>query len=241
MKILFVGDSITKGTLGTSFIKIIQYENPGYNIKNAGLNGDTFSHISERLLQELSKNPDYDGVVLQGGYNDLILPYFQQKGKLFQFALKEQLKKGLWPLTSALDFENAWRRTVQEVKRIFKGKLVLTTIGCINEDLHFTLNFQRAAYNTAIRKVAQEEATLLADSGLKYDQILSINSQTNYFLESFWAVTLTDPVVSHTKKGPDWLSRKRHLQLTIDGVHLNNAGARIFKVCIIEQLQKLKP
>ena len=36
--------------------------------------------------------------------------------------------------------------------------------------------------------------------------------------------------------GADWLSRKRGLHVTIDGVHLNSTGADLFRRAVEEQI-----
>ncbi|QMU26916.1 SGNH/GDSL hydrolase family protein [Adhaeribacter radiodurans] len=236
MRILFIGDSITRGKLGVSYIQLIKKEFPAYELVNLGVDGDTFSNISRRLQTKIEQDSEFDYIVLQGGYNDIFLPYFREKSKLFQFALKQQLKKGLVPLETAPAFEAELRKIVKTVKQKFRGKLVVTTIGCINEFRGFVLNSKRKEYNTIIRHVAQEENIGLADCGLLFDQVLQQELQTNYFLESFWTVTVADRIISVFKNGPDWLSQKRKLKLTIDGVHLNKKGAALVKKSLLPNL-----
>jgi lysophospholipase L1-like esterase len=232
MNILFIGDSLTKGRLGVNFLKLLRNDFSSSHLKNSGVDGDTFSNISRRLFEELHKRSDYDCVVLQGGYNDIILPYFSRKGRLFESARRHQLKKGLVPLSDASSFEQQVRDTVRKLKTIYTGKIILVTLGCINEYQPFELNARRLVYNSIIRQIATEEGIALADVGHQFDIALSTLRQKDYFLESFWNVVITDRIVSCVKAGPDFLSKQRGLNLTIDGVHLNTKGARIFADCI---------
>lgn len=238
MRVLFIGDSITRGVVGASFFKLLKKQFPSYSLKNLGVDGDTFSNITKRLFDEIAADPNYDCVVIQGGYNDIFLPYFFKKGRLFQFALSQQLKKGLKPITEAQDFERHLRETVINLKKVFAGKIILATMGCINEYQSFELNSKRSIFNTIIKSIAHKENVALADCGSHFDSELGHLPQRNYFLESFWAITLTDRAISQIKKGPGFLSNLRKLNLTIDGAHLNSKGAKIFADCIAEAIRQ---
>jgi lysophospholipase L1-like esterase len=236
MQILFIGDSITNGRLGASFYRLLRKDFPTFHLRNLGVDGDTFSNISRRLFEELERNTDYDCIVLQGGYNDIFLPYFTKKGKLFEFALRQQLRKGLVPLNDAVAFEQHLRNTVRTLKTVYQGKIVLVTLGCINEYQPFELNAKRRRYNSVIRQIAKEETIALADCGRQIDHTLETLPRQDYFLKSFWHVTILDRIVSCLNTGPDFLSNRRGLSLTIDGVHLNTRGAKIFAGCIAEAI-----
>src|SRR5690349_7630484 len=119
MKFLFVGDSITKGSLGVSFVDMIAKDIKPARCINAGVDGDTISNITNRLFDQLKRHPDSDIVVLQGGYNDIFLPSFEHKGKLFKFAFTQQLKKGLIPLQTARDFQTHLEKVIEKLTGIF--------------------------------------------------------------------------------------------------------------------------
>ena len=227
MKILFIGDSITKGYPGASFVDLLHKEFPNWTYKNLGVNGDTLPMISKRLLAHLKNNPDYDVIVLQGGYNDLLLPSFKERGGLFGFAYNHQLKKGQVPL-STHDLYPMLKTTVREIKQMYRGKLILMTLGCLNEKTDTKLNEHRKDWNKTIRQITEEETIFLADAGKLVDAFLDGKDPINYCLESFWAVTYRDSIISSFKKGIDLLSNRRKLFVTIDGVHLNNLGAVFF-------------
>ena len=80
MKLLFIGNSITKGTIGKSFVDLLKEHHPDWVIKNAGVRGDTLKNISDRLTIEILINPDYDFIIIEAGHNDIILPTFKTRG-----------------------------------------------------------------------------------------------------------------------------------------------------------------
>jgi lysophospholipase L1-like esterase len=228
MNILVVGDSITRGNIGASYIAPLKKLFPHLRITNLATNGETIQLITHRLLAALKVNSNYDYIILQGGYNDIILPHFQQGNRLFRLAHRIQLKKGIIPLTDAQHFATHLKQTIQIVKAQSAAKIILVTMGCISESLSSPLNEQRSTYNNCIREIAHKESLLLADCGKLFDIRLQRSPQRSYFIESLFAVTIIDRLVSKLACGPRLLSKQRNLQLTIDGVHLNNQGAAIF-------------
>ena len=228
MKILFIGDSITRGSVGVSYVKMSEAKFKNLEIVNAGINGDTLNVIASRLFEILKSGPAYDYIVLQAGYNDLLLPVFKAKGGLFRFGYRQKIKKGAFPLLSAQDFENFYINIIEELIRICGSKLVLTTIGPINEWQDDPLNRKRLRYNDSIRRVAGYNKCLLADIAVACDNTLAPASANSYFLNSFWNVVFFDFFACMCPNGADKLSKKRKLSLTIDGIHLNTRGAAIF-------------
>jgi lysophospholipase L1-like esterase len=233
MKILFIGDSITKGKLGASFVELIAKKHTSFQITNLGKDGETVNVVSNRLLNHLKTGKEYDYIVFQGGYNDILLPSFLEKGKLFKWAYKQQIKKGHIPLSNPGEFTCFLKKSIRSIKQLYKGKIILLTIGCVGENLNTELNLQRNKFNEAIRNIALEEEIILADTQIEFDKFLMGKTQSNYCLDNFWAVTLWDRFKKEFKK----ISKKRELFLTIDGVHLNNAGAAIFANCILNKLE----
>jgi lysophospholipase L1-like esterase len=231
MKILFAGDSITKGALGASFVDIIAKRHPDWQIKNLGKDGATFNRIIERLLDYPSAENDFDYVVLQGGYNDLLLPTFQHKGRWFRFAYTQQIKKGLRPLPA--DADEAFvilSEAIKKIKALFRGKLILAGIACVGENVQSELNRQRNVLNAVLEKIAATENTGFANTQNKFDGFLQNELPSDYCIESFWAVTVLDRITT-------LFSNKRKLYLTIDGVHLNQQGAALFAASVLEMIE----
>lgn len=238
MKILFFGDSLTKGQVGASFIDLLAERYPDGQLENGGTNGDTINMIAAKLQQHLAKANQYDYLILQGGINDILLPAFQARGGLFKFAYNAQLKKGLVPLTDPTQYYSALVQLFKACKAVFKGKIIFLTMTCLGEKLDTALNRQRAAYNQGARQAAAEEHIFLADAEPFFENYLATKAQADYLVESFWAVTFTDRIASIFKSGIRLLSKRRKLHLTIDGVHLNTMGAGLLSECISNTMEQ---
>jgi lysophospholipase L1-like esterase len=237
MKILFIGDSIIKGSQGVNFVKLVSKHFPTFQITNLGIDGESLNLISKRLLNHLKKVNDYDYIILEGGAGDIALPTFLEKGKLFEFAYRHQLKKGIIPLTNSADFHSFMNITIREVKGKFNGKLILLTLGCLNEKLDSKLNFKREEYNQVIKQLSKEQNILLADPGILVNDFLKAKTQNDFYYGNFWSVAYTDRIFTLFNRGARYLSKKRNLWLTIDGVHLNEKGAELFAQSIINLLE----
>lgn len=226
MKVLFVGDSITRGTQGVDWVKLIENDHPFWTLENIGVNGETLNTLSTRLLKHLEKS-HYSTIVFQAGTNDILLPLFKHRSFWFQQAYQHQIKSGNNPLAPA-DFEALLRRTIQHVYENTDAQLILPTIGCINENLLAETNAELFSYNSIIRKVANEFNCILADTAEKFQEELSRRKTQDYCMENFQSTAFFDSI-SCSLGLADRLSKKRKLHLTIDGVHLNTKGASIYK------------
>jgi lysophospholipase L1-like esterase len=225
MRILFFGDSLTRGQVGASFVDLLSTHYPDADFINKGTNGDTLDQISEKLLTHLQQTNNYDYIVLQGGGNDILLPFFNIRGGLFRFAYNSQIKKGLRPVPDSMAYYKALVELFKNIRLVYKGKVIFITMTYLNEKPDTELNRQRLAFNSMARKAALQESMIVADIEPLFNEYLKDKVQTDYLIESFWAVTITDRIFSLFKKGIDHLSKHRRLLLTIDGAHLNNTGA----------------
>jgi lysophospholipase L1-like esterase len=231
MKILFAGNSITRGQIGESFVTSMQVNNPTWNIYNAGVDGDTLKNISDRLIDILSDGTRYDFVVIEAGHNDIILPQFDKKGMLFQYALRHLLRSGRQPLRIE-DFKTEYLKMVKLLTAKTTTNIVLTTLSCINENLLSETNLIRIEYNKAIKDIAHQTGCILADISDEFDTILKESNQTDYLLENFLRSVYFDKKECQQKGGAEKLSTNRKLRLTIDGIHLNKEGANLYKKTI---------
>ena len=239
MKLLFIGNSITKGEIGQSFVDLFKEQYPDWEITNAGVNGDTLRGISSRVAKEAESN-NYDFIVIEAGYNDIILPYLDKKGLLFRFAFRYLLRKGRRPVGRE-KFHVKYGQMIDAIRSKSNSKIILTTLGCINENLSSEINSVRTEYNDLIVKVAHEHDCLVADIAGEMESVLKKARQTDYLLNNFLNSVYFDKKRCKRDGGPDKLSAKRNLSLTIDGVHLNSAGAVIYKRAIEQQINQASP
>ena len=227
MKVLFIGDSITRGTQGVDWVKMIENDHPYWTIENAAVNGATLNKISERLKKELKSDNAYKAIVLQTITNDILLPSFKHRNFWFQQAYQRQIRSGNKPASPA-NFELELKRTVEYIRSNSNSEIILTTLGCINENLLAETNAELFSYNSIIKKIAVEFNCILADVSKRFQEELSHHDLHDYCLDNFSNTAFLD-LVSCSLGMVDNLSLKRKLHLTIDGVHLNSNGAKIFK------------
>jgi lysophospholipase L1-like esterase len=237
LKLLFIGDSITRGRLGVSYVDIVQKRFPSYEITNLGRDGETINLVFLRLFEHLKKTNDYDYIFFAGGLVDAVFPSFLEKGKMFEFAYWVQEKKGIIAKSNSIDFYEYYKSNIIDLKSICSANIVLVTLNCCNEKLDYKYNLVRDQFNAEIKKIVAEEKLFLADAAKEVNQYLSGKNQRQYSFENFWTVTYTDKLFTLFNSGADWLSQLRKLHTTIDGIHLNSKGAELFAKSVIEVLE----
>ena len=69
MKIVFLGDSLTQGTIGINYVDRVAQQLRGHHFINAGVNGDTTLNLFRRVEQDVIAHKP-DGVLILVGIND---------------------------------------------------------------------------------------------------------------------------------------------------------------------------
>ncbi|WP_276502313.1 SGNH/GDSL hydrolase family protein [Terrimonas pollutisoli] len=237
MRILFIGDSLVKGSVGVNWVRIFASKHKNWIVENAGKNGETLAMIHRRLMKKLGRDR-YDVIFFEAGVNDILIPGLLQKGYWFKKAGKYLLKKGANPHQDVADFEKQYRQCINDIERKTSAAIILSTMGCINEDLDAELNRKRCACNKVIREIAREKELGLVDAGALFDGYLRRYKTHNYLLGDFFNTAWFDKIWCRLGCH-DHLSKKRGLYLTVDGVHLNKEGAKIYYIETKRQLDAM--
>ncbi|MBI9104303.1 MAG: hypothetical protein JEY99_17930 [Spirochaetales bacterium] len=227
-RILFAGDSITKGKLGCSFFVQLRKQFPHYELINLGRDGDTVSGIMARTIGHLKHDSRYDLIVLTAGHNDIILPDFNARSVAYKSIVKNLEKKGSIPAADLPEFISQYEKFISAIRSGGDVPIILTTLSCLNEDLSSPANGKRVVFNEAIRALALKNHLGLADIAQVYNTVLGAKETRDYFMDDLYESALFDTLRCRTSEGVDRLSRKRRLHLTIDGIHPNAAGAKIY-------------
>ncbi len=194
---------------------------------NMGLGGDTLHGISDRLLTEISRNR-YDIIIIEAGHNDIILPKMKEINFLFKLAYNKLVRRGSIPTTNPDEFEKKYIQLIIKIKTLCKSEIILTTLSCLNEDLNADTNLQRESLNQIIKKVASNHNCVIADVGQAFNERLINRNNCSKFLDSFFNTFFFDALKTKTIEGTISLSNKRKLKLTVDGIHINLEGAKIY-------------
>ena len=115
--------------------------------------------------------------------------------------------------------------------------LRVMTLSCVNEDPASPTDGLRRIYNREIRLAAGELNIPVVDIGEAVDAVLS--GKGRWYETSSMGEMVLDGIRSRIPGGTDSISGKRKLVLTIDGVHLNRRGARLYAEVISRAVEEL--
>jgi hypothetical protein len=79
MRILFIGDSLVRGSVGVNWVNIFASKHKNWTIENAGKNGETLNMVHRRLMKKLEEK-EYYKIFLCAGVTDILIPELLQKG-----------------------------------------------------------------------------------------------------------------------------------------------------------------
>ena len=198
--------------------------------------GDTLAGIKARLEGLLCERRPH-ALIVEAGTNDILLPALESRGGMW-LRLVGRLAAGGSPPTTALEaFRDLYARTL-EIAGEAAGCVVVTSIACIGEATGSDLNRRGSQYNEVIREVAASKGAALADVGKTFKGVLGGMERQSAFLLDNFSCALTDTFRSLTPRGADRLSGRRGLVLTLDGVHLNRYGARLYADTVAAALEE---
>lgn len=218
-KVLFIGASLTVAIPGTSFTDIVKKDYPDNKYVVKGFPGAPLQEIMDKLLITLNRNPNFDVIIIDAGHNDIILPFLKQKPGLHILSKNKK--------TTNLDnFAEVFKDNLEKVKNRTNAKIFLLNLGCLGENLESDLNKQREYINEQIKIVSSDLDLSVLNVAEEFERVLS-DQKSDYFLKNNSNLVL-DIIFKKITFWNRFISYKRGLILTIDGVHLNSQGADIY-------------
>lgn len=227
--ILCLGDSLTLGHLGYSYLDFLK---PRVKIVNKGVNGDTTWGALKRLRKYLN-NPRYQDIstiIIAIGTNDLLLPYLSSLSLVWkvQNGPKAARKKCC---TQDDQFREIYEQLIELAQ---PRKLVLVGLPLIHLDRFPSETLLRR--NRIIRELAAKYGLPFVD--IYALQKAALTKEPNSYT---WGVTnlrlVRDSLLMLIfPSSKDWLARRRGLELTVDGVHFNSVSAKL----LAEEIKTLK-
>ena len=204
MSILCIGDSLTRGQVGYSYLPFLKTQ---AKYKNAGKSGDTILCMTDRLkeIMEGKQSDDIDTVIVGIGTNDLLLPYLTGISPLWKLQMNHRCKK-MRCVTEDDAFILAYRRVMQMI-------------------------FDSKKRNKAVKKLAQEYGFSFLDTNCLGRMILAnppVYSWKGQNISHFADSALMG-VIPQAK---EVFTCKRNLVLTVDGVHFSRRMAKTLAACI---------
>jgi len=225
MKILFLGDSITEGNPGVSYVDQFKKET-SHQCINRGKGGDTVSSLYRRV-KAMDDLASYDRIVLFVGIND-VFGQITLIHKIFKYAKRQVWAKDL------KSFIHQYRVLLEFLIKKNAHILILPPL-LIGEDISNPYNQTLVRYREGINELATTYSVGYIDAYKKMVDYLEDKSPSNYLplslIEIYQDTKLDSSQMMNT-------SLKRGLFLTIDGVHLNEVGASMITSLLKEAIKK---
>ena len=229
MKIAFLGDSITKGDLGVSFVDILQTKLKEHELVNYGKGGDTVSSLKKRIMK-IPEISSYDVIVIFVGVND-VLGKFSFAYKIVKILMRQRCAKGIDAL------ERDYRDIIEFIQSENTEIFVIPPL-LIGEDITNRWNIELVDIVSSIETIVKEYSNIeYLDVRSSYLEYLS-DKQISEYIPYKLSKLLDDKKNLHTDEDVDERSESRGLHLTLDGVHINSKGANILANSIFKSLTK---
>jgi lysophospholipase L1-like esterase len=218
MRIAFVGDSLTAGTPGCSYFEILRERLAGHTLINLGKGNDTVISLHRRMAR-LHFGEPWDMTFLWIGVNDvsgkISLP-FQIANAVLRTPRSTSPGEFRAYYASTLDLLCRHANRVIAVPPLMKG-----------EDLSNEWNLRLVNLARQVESLATryEQAEYL-DLRPVFAQRLAGKSISGYLPDSALRTAL-DTLTLRGKAQVDKKAAERGLHLTLDGLHLNSAGAEL--------------
>ena len=183
MRIAFIGDSLTHGTPGSSFLAILRDRLPEHQLINLGRGNDTIVSLYRRTSHMRFGGAPFDMAFLWVGVNDL-----DREGS-WSFRIANVLRRQ--PRSRDLDDFRAHYRMTLELLCRNANRIVAVSPLLKGENIHNRWNRELEIYAGAIASLAShyEQVEYLDLRGCFYARLAS-EHVTDYLLESPFGVGL---------------------------------------------------
>ena len=237
MKIICIGDSLTFGSVGYSYIKYLE---PELKAKNAGVNGDTTLGAYRRLEKYIgnSRYADVHMYIICIGTNDIFLPYLSTLSPVWKRLTEPRIA---WKKCIIGDdaFAESYENILRLLNKHNKDAVLLGLPFIQMKDIPFE-KFQ--GRNAMIKKLAEKY-------GMPYIDTYSLQESAQKVQPRLysWGATsicrLWDAIIMLVFPfSKDLFSKARRLELTVDGAHFNSLSARIVATeiskCVLQDVRK---
>lgn len=211
MKIGLVGDSLTEGRPGVSFINFLRERYPKITFVNLGKPGETIKSLHTRLTKTVLET-DYELIFLWIGVNDV-----------YSKMLKVQAQQVTCDYN---EFQSIFTQ-VMEMITVSTKQVVTVSPAVVGENVRNEANEGLRELSAIIQSISQKysNATFLNMQSVFENYLVNVNS-SDYLSTSIFRV-MKDVLFYKNPKRINRLSKSRGLYLTLDGIHLNSRGAEM--------------
>jgi len=233
MNIIFFGDSLTEGVPGISYLDILKEKLPQHKLVNAGKGGDTVISLYRRI-RKMKLKETYDIAFLWIGTND-ILVNVSKKYPIIKRCCMQPWAKNM------NDFSKRYQKLLELISKNAK-KIFVVSPAIIGEDVNNKWNEKLGELSLEIKKISSKFKNIdYIDMHKEFTSFLSTKKPSKFILNGIFR----DVIAAWLFNIPERVekkSRERGLYLTLDGAHLNAAGAQmvsnIFLRCIKNEMRR---
>ena len=218
-----IGDSLTHGNIGQSWVDYLRKEFPNYIFLNEGINANTTWQVLQRLEPIFKCKPDL--IILMIGTNDALGSFDIDSG------LRYKKNNNLPEVPS---FEKYKEQLVELIDKIgLSSKVVLCTLPPIGENKDSLVNQHVKKFNDYIKFVADDKnLSLLPVSDSLWLEIKSRSYQlkSDYNPKSFPLLRRVFGGIFHhylLKQSWNDIAKAKGQWILFDQIHLSERGAEI--------------
>ena len=229
-----IGDSLTHGNIGVSWVNQLRKEFPSDVFLNEGINGDVVWQVHQRLKPILKCNPDI--VILMIGSNDAMASFNSKSGKRYK------LNNNLPDIPSFQSYQKLLSELLN--KLIGVKKVFLCTLPPIGENEDSQINQHVNQFNDFLKQITQEKDVSLLPvsehlwSDLALREFPFIN---DYNPNSIPLIRRIYGGIMHHyifKQSWDKIARSKRQWLLFDQIHFGERAANIVFELVKNALSK---
>jgi lysophospholipase L1-like esterase len=218
MKIAFYGDSLTAGITGVSYIEVLRKCLPDHTLINYGKGGDTVISLYRRIVAQNLLAP-VDLIVLWIGVNDVFV------NVSWTYPIIKRLEQKPWAKTPE-EFAQHYRLILDRLCPLAKQVATVPPL-FVGEDIQNRWNQELDRLSGIIRELSASRQNVdYLDLRTIAISRLASKPISPYVGKSAARIVL-DAVTLRGHRQIDRKSAERGLHFTLDGVHLNSAGAEL--------------
>lgn len=232
--ILCLGDSLTFGSIGYSYIKFLDKR---YKVINKGSNGDTTKGAYKRLKRYIN-SPIYKSVdtyIVEIGTNDVLLPFLSTVSRMLKYEMTSKITRKKC-INDEYEFMKVYEKFIILLKKNNKN-IILVGMPIIE---------MKSFPNNIIRKRNYIINQLSKKYNIPFVDAYSIQRKiTNHPVAYSWKNKqiiryFEEIIMLLAPWTKELFSKYRRLDLTVDGVHFNKISAKSIASEINLQLKQIK-
>ena len=232
MRIAFFGESLTSGIPGSSYLSIMRHRLPEHTLINLGRGNDTAVSLHRRVAA-MRFNAPFDLAFLWVGVND-VYGHTHRVHRSFNALMGQRRARDLD------EFRASYRATLDLLCQ-HTGRLVAVSPLMRGEEPDNHWNRRLAVLSGAVEELAsQYERVEFLDLRSAFFQVLADLPSSGYMPRGPVHVVL-DALTLRSDEQVDRVAARRGLRFTLDGVHLNSAGARLAAAAFVRVIEMQGP